>query len=138
MRMAKYLLKYGWLAALPYLFLVIATIAQLAVPRLVRSIIDAVTNGVIAKTLLAQLPNIPSQYIGQALPQILSFLKLPASWTLDQLTSHLQIDQTNAPRLLVQSGISDPCFCSFPRGICLSANVLGRTKLTKHGFRDSE
>ena len=104
-RMAKYLLKYGWLAAFPYLFLVIATIAQLAVPRLVRSIIDAVTNGVVAKTLLAQLPNIPSQYIGQALPQILGFLKLPANLTLDQLTSHLQIDQTNAPRLLVQSGI---------------------------------
>ena len=103
--MAKYLSKYGWLAALPYLFLVIATIAQLAVPRLVRSIIDAVTNGVVAKTLLAQLPNIPSQYIGQALPQILSFLKLPVNMTIDQLTSHLQIDQTNAPRLLVQSGI---------------------------------
>jgi len=103
--MAKYLSKYGWLAVLPYLFLVIATVAQLAVPRLVRSIIDAVTNGVIAKTLLAQLPNIPSQFIGQALPQILSFLNLPANMTIDRLTSHLQVDQTNAPRLLVQSGI---------------------------------
>jgi ATP-binding cassette subfamily B multidrug efflux pump len=104
-RMGKYLMKYRWLAILPYLFLVIATISQLAVPRLVRSIIDAVTNGVVAKTLLSTLPNIPNQFIGQALPQILSFLNLPANMTLDQLSSHLLNDQTNAPRLLLQSGI---------------------------------
>jgi ATP-binding cassette subfamily B multidrug efflux pump len=114
--MVKYLFKYRWLATLPYLFLVIATASQLAVPRLVRSIIDAVTNGVVAKTLLTALPNIPSQFIGQALPQILSFLKLPVNTTFDQLVSHLQGDQTNAPRLLVQSGILILVFAAF-RGV---------------------
>jgi ATP-binding cassette, subfamily B, multidrug efflux pump len=105
LRMAKYLAKYGWLATLPYLFLVIATFAQLAVPQLVRRIIDAVTNGVIAKTLLGQLPAIPSQFITQALPQILSFLQLPANTTLTQLNTYLQNNQNNAPGLLIQSGI---------------------------------
>jgi ATP-binding cassette subfamily B protein len=104
-RMAKYLAKYGWLASLPYMFLVIATFAQLAVPLLVRRIIDAVTNGVIAKTLLDQLPTIPSQFIAQAFPQILSFLKLPAGTTLIQLNAYLQNNQASAPRLLVQSGL---------------------------------
>jgi ATP-binding cassette, subfamily B, multidrug efflux pump len=115
-RMAKYLWKYGWLATLPYMFLVVATISQLAVPRLVRSIIDAVTNGVVAKQLLQQLPKIPSQFISQALPQILSFLNLPTSWTLDQLTSRLQFDQTNAPRLLWQAGLLIVLFAAF-RGV---------------------
>jgi ATP-binding cassette subfamily B protein len=114
--MAKYLRKYGWLAVLPYLFLIVATISQLAIPRLIRSIIDAVTNGVVDKTLLAQLPNIPSQFIGQALPQILSFLKLPLNWTLTQLSAHLQADQINAPRLLWQSGILILVFAAF-RGL---------------------
>jgi ABC-type multidrug transport system fused ATPase/permease subunit len=48
-RAIRYLLRYRSLAALPYVFLVIATLAQLAVPRLVRNIIDAVTSGAIAK-----------------------------------------------------------------------------------------
>jgi len=64
-----------------------------------------VTNGVVAKTLLGQLPTIPSQFIAQALPQILSFLKLPANTTFDQLTAYLQNNQTNAPSLLLQSGL---------------------------------
>lgn len=115
-RMAKYLIKYGGLATLPYLFLVIATISQLMVPRLVRNIIDAVTNGVLAKTLLSQLPSIPSQFLSQALPQILSFLKLPASTTLAQLTTYLQNNQTSAPRLLLQSGILILIFAAF-RGV---------------------
>ncbi len=116
LRMAKYLSRYSWLATLPYLFLVIATIAQLAVPRLVRNIIDAVTNGVVDKTLLAQIPKIPNQLLGQALPQILSFLKLPASWDINQLTTHLQADQSNAPRLLWQAGILILVFALF-RGV---------------------
>ncbi|HSB65750.1 MAG TPA: ABC transporter ATP-binding protein [Anaerolineales bacterium] len=103
--MTKYLRRYGWVASLPYAFLVVATFAQLAVPQLVRRIIDAVTNGVIAKNLLDQIPVIPSQFIGQALPQILNFLKLPAGTTLSQLSAYLQNNQNNAPRLLVQSGI---------------------------------
>lgn len=116
LRMGKYLTKYGWVAALPYLFLIVATFSMLMVPRLIRSILDAVTNGTIYNTLLTQLPKIPSQFINQAMPQVLSFLKLPAGWTVDQLTSYLQTQQTNAPRLLVQSGILILIFAIF-RGV---------------------
>jgi ATP-binding cassette, subfamily B, multidrug efflux pump len=76
-RAARYLLRYRKQAALPYVFLVIATISQLAVPRLVRNIIDAVTEGVTARTLLERLPAIPPTFLTQALPQVLEFLNLP-------------------------------------------------------------
>ncbi len=105
-RAVRYLWRYRTQAALPYVFLVIATLSQLAVPRLVRNVIDAVTNGVIAKTLLERLPGIPSAFIGQALPQILEFLKLPSNWTIDQLAAHLTSDQNNAPRLILTAGIA--------------------------------
>ena len=70
-RAAGYLWRYRWQAALPYLFLLVATLAQLAVPRLVRSIIDAVTKGVIATTVLDELNKIPAAFLSQALPKIL-------------------------------------------------------------------
>ena len=46
-RSISYLSRYRGLALLPYLFLFIATLAQLLVPRMVRNVIDAVTNGVV-------------------------------------------------------------------------------------------
>ncbi len=116
LRMGKYLAKYGWVAALPYLFLIVATFSMLMVPRLIKNILDAVTNGVIYNTLLTQLPKIPNQFIDQALSQVLSFLKLPASWTMDQLTGYLQVQQSNAPRLLLQSGLLIVIFAVF-RGV---------------------
>jgi ATP-binding cassette subfamily B multidrug efflux pump len=114
--MGKYLTNYGWVAALPYLFLIVATFSMLMVPRLIRNILDAVTNGTIYNTLLTQLPKIPSQFINQALPQVLSFLKLPATWTIDQLTTYLTTQQASATRLLVQSGIAILIFAVF-RGV---------------------
>src|SRR5512136_630378 len=96
-RATKYMWRYRWQAILPYLFLLVATLSMLAVPRLVRNVIDAVTNGVIAKQLLERLPTIPSQYIPAALPQILSFLKLPADMSLDQLMNHLSAEKSGAP-----------------------------------------
>ena len=36
-RAASYLWNYRWQAALPYIFLLVATLSQLAVPRLIRS-----------------------------------------------------------------------------------------------------
>jgi ATP-binding cassette subfamily B multidrug efflux pump len=53
-RSLKYLTCYRYLAILPYLFLLLATLAQLAVPRLVGNIIDAITTGVMAQALTAQ------------------------------------------------------------------------------------
>ena len=79
-RAIRYLLNYPKEAFWPYLFLIIATISQLAVPRLIRNVIDTVTNGVIAKTLLQRLPAIPQAFMSQALPQVLKFLNLPTNW----------------------------------------------------------
>jgi ATP-binding cassette, subfamily B, multidrug efflux pump len=105
-RAAKYMWHYRWQALLPYGFLLIATISMLFVPRMIRNVIDAVTNGVIAKTLLERLPAIPSQYLPTALPQILSFLKLPAGMSLSQLMVHLTTVKSRAPQALLQAGIA--------------------------------
>ena len=47
-RAIKYLTRYKYLALQPYLFLLVATLSQLAVPRLVGNIIDTITAGVAA------------------------------------------------------------------------------------------
>jgi ATP-binding cassette, subfamily B, multidrug efflux pump len=104
-RAVRYLLRYRKQAALPYVFLVIATLSQLTVPRLVRNIIDAVTEGVTAKTLLERLPSIPQSFMAQALPQVLEFLNLPQDWSSDQLFLHLQGMRDGAPTaILVAAG----------------------------------
>jgi ATP-binding cassette, subfamily B, multidrug efflux pump len=104
-RAVRYLLRYRKQAALPYIFLVIATLSQLTVPRLVRNIIDAVTEGVTAKTLLERLPSIPQTFLAQALPQVLEFLNLPQDWSADQLFLHLQGMRDGAPTaILVAAG----------------------------------
>ena len=51
-RAVRYLTNYGRQALLPYVFLIIATLSQLAVPHLVRNVIDAVTSGYIANQVL--------------------------------------------------------------------------------------
>ncbi len=104
-RAARYLWRYKTQAALPYVFLLIATLAQLAVPRLVANMINAVTNGVVAKTILEALGKIPAAILPQALPKILDFLKYPASWTQDQLTTRLTTTKTNAPHDMLWGGI---------------------------------
>lgn len=102
-RAARYLWNYRGQAALPYVFLVVATLSQLAVPRLVRSIIDAVTSGVIATTVLDALNKIPAAAMSIALPKILGFLKYDVSWTKEQLVTQLTADKVNAPNLLIQA-----------------------------------
>jgi ATP-binding cassette subfamily B protein len=104
-RASSYLWNYRGQASLPYIFLIVATLSQLAVPRLIRSIIDAVTSGVIAGTVMDALGKIPSFAMSQALPKILEFLKYDASWTKEQLVSQLTADKTNAPTLLIQSAL---------------------------------
>lgn len=104
-RALKYLTRYRSQAALPYIFLLIATLSQLAVPRMVRNVIDAVTESAIAKTLLEKLPAIPAVFISQALPKILEFLKLPTDWNVEQVTAHLQSQVDQAPAAIVSAGI---------------------------------
>ncbi len=115
-RAAKYLWRYRWEALLPYIFLLVATLSMLMVPRMVRSVIDAVTNGVIAKQLVNVLPSIPAQAMPQALPQILAFLKLPPDTTLPQLMSHLASQKSSAAGAVAQAGIAIVIFAIL-RGI---------------------
>jgi ATP-binding cassette subfamily B multidrug efflux pump len=115
-RATQYMWRYRWQAILPYLFILVATLSMLAVPRLVRNVLDAVTNGVIAKQLLERLPTIPSQYIPAALPQILNFLKLPADMSLGQLMNRLSAEKSGAPQTLLQAGIAIVIFAIL-RGI---------------------
>lgn len=115
-RAFKYLTHYRSQALLPYLFLIIATLSQLAVPHMLRNVIDAVVNGVTAKTLLERLPQIPAAFLSQAMPQILEFLKLPSDWSLDQVTAHLQSQKDGAPQAMLMAGIAIVVFAAL-RGV---------------------
>jgi ATP-binding cassette, subfamily B, multidrug efflux pump len=92
-RALRYLGHYRSLAFLPYVFLVIATVAQLMVPRMIRNIIDAVTQGLVAKAIVPRLNSIPAD----ALPNILSRLGV----TQEQLLYNYE----NAERLLISAGV---------------------------------
>jgi ATP-binding cassette subfamily B multidrug efflux pump len=100
-RSIRYLTHYKGQALLPYIFLVIATLAQLAVPKLIGNILDAVTQGYVANQVLAALEKVPAAAAGQVLPRILSALKFPSDWTLDQLVTKLHDQRTSAPNDLV-------------------------------------
>jgi ATP-binding cassette subfamily B protein len=102
-RALRYLTHYKQQAALPYLFLVVATLSQLAVPRMVRNVIDAVTSGYIADQVLQALDKIPASFVGQALPRILELTGRPMSTTLDQLKVQLEADLANAPGTLLSA-----------------------------------
>ena len=73
-RAIRYLTKYGRQALWPYFFLIIATLSQLAVPRMIRNVIDAVTSGYIADQVLQALEKIPAAFMSAALPKILEAL----------------------------------------------------------------
>lgn len=115
-RAVRYLTNYGSQALLPYVFLIIATLSQLAVPHLVRNVIDAVTSGYIANQVLEALAKIPAGFVGQALPKILELTGLDASLTLDQLKVQLEADINNAPQTLISALIFIVIFAAL-RGI---------------------
>jgi len=100
-RAIKYLTNYKRQAALPYVFLVIATLSQLAVPRMIRRVIDAVTSGFLASQVLSALDKIPAQFVSAALPKILEALGYDSATTADQLQAALSADLGNAPRALI-------------------------------------
>ena len=108
----RYLFRYRRQAALPYLFLIIASLAQLAVPRLVRQIIDAASQGVATQALLSRLGDTPAS----ALPGILDSLNLPANWSREQLIARLSTDLAGAPSLLLNAGIAILVFAAL-RGL---------------------
>ncbi len=100
-RAVRYLTHYGRQAALPYVFLIVATLSQLAVPRMIRNVIDAVTSGYIADQVLKALETIPANFVGAALPRILEALKYDPGLTEQQLIDRLNADVTTAPQTLV-------------------------------------
>ena len=104
-RASRYLWNYRGQATLPYIFLIVATLSQLAVPRLIRSIIDAVSSGVIAAKVLEALGKIPSAAMSTALPRILEFLKYDSPLTKDELVAQLTADKISAPTQLIQAGL---------------------------------
>ncbi len=100
-RAVQYLTRYGREAALPYVFLLIATLSQLAVPRMIRNVIDAVTSGYLADQVLGALDKIPANFVSAALPKILEATGRPSNLTLEQLRVQLEADLANAPRALL-------------------------------------
>lgn len=117
-RAIGYLGKYSGQAVLPYLFLFIATLAQLAVPRMVRNIIDAVSEGFVAREVLGRLPEIPSAFVNAAVPRVIESLKLdlPSDATLQQLTDVLTTQRDGAPNALLMAGLAIVVF-SIVRGV---------------------
>jgi hypothetical protein len=100
-RLVRYLTRYPRQAALPYLFLIVASLSQLAVPRMVRNIIDAVSSGVIAQGVMDNLARVPAAIMPVALPKILAALGLPAGWSLDQLMAEMTQRLGDAPSALL-------------------------------------
>ena len=88
-RAIRYLGRQRRTATMAYGALVIATIAQLAVPQLVQNMIDAITNGAIANTIL----QLPAQVQGLAVQRL--------GKPLDQL----RLDQVNAESLLINAAL---------------------------------
>lgn len=99
-RALGYLLKRGKLAWLPYLFLIVAALSQLAVPRLLRNVIDAMTTGAVASQALDALKAVPETLVQPALPRIVQALGKPADTTYPQLISALTSDRDGTPRAL--------------------------------------
>ena len=101
---------------MPFAFMVIATLSQLAVPRLVRNILDGITHGVLAANLLEKLPSIPAGTLPMELPKILAFADLPADWTKAQLVERLTADKLAAPTAVLIAGALIVLFASM-RGL---------------------
>src|SRR5262249_18835217 len=115
-RAVRYLTHYKRQALLPYIFLIIATLSQLAVPHMVRNIIDAVTKGYVGNQILGALDKIPAQFMGAALPKILAATGKDSSLMLDQLKVQLNADVNNAPRALVTALVAIIIFAAL-RGL---------------------
>jgi ATP-binding cassette subfamily B protein len=115
-RAIRYLTHYKRQALLPYIFLIIATLSQLAVPHMIRNVIDAVTSGFIANQITGALDKIPAQFVGAALPKILELTGRPNSLTLDQLKVQLEADLNNAPRALITALVAIILFAAL-RGL---------------------
>lgn len=94
MRSIGYLGRYRWQAIAPYIFLIIATLSQLMVPRMLGNIIDAVTRGSAANAIVPRMDTIPSEIFNQILE------------TFEITEAQLLYSYENAERLLITSALA--------------------------------
>ncbi|HKZ83038.1 MAG TPA: ABC transporter ATP-binding protein [Anaerolineae bacterium] len=113
-RALGYLGHYRKIMVIAYGSLLVATLAQLAVPTLVRNIIDAVTNGVVATNVL----DAPEQ----AQPLILEQI----GWALEQAQHHA----TTAESILIVSGLAIIAF-AIVRGIFSFSQAYNAERLSQ-------
>jgi ATP-binding cassette, subfamily B, multidrug efflux pump len=92
-RALRYLTRYKGEALLPYLFLLLATLAQLAVPKLLGYIIDTITNSFISNEVLARLSSIPAAIQSQVFELV--------GLSQEQMLNY----QANGERMLIQAGV---------------------------------
>jgi ATP-binding cassette subfamily B multidrug efflux pump len=92
-RAIRYLAHYKGAALLPYLFLLVATISQLVVPKLLGNIIDTVTNSFISNEVLSRLSSIPAALQSQIFQAV--------GLTQEQMVNF----QQNGARMLIQAGL---------------------------------
>jgi ATP-binding cassette subfamily B protein len=89
-RAIRYLGKHRRTTIVAYIALLVATVAQLAVPQLVQNMIDAVTSGKFADMILTNVPA--------------AFQQLAAN-QLGKSIDQLKLDQANAQSLLVNAAL---------------------------------
>lgn len=94
MRSIGYLGRYRWQAIAPYIFLIIATLSQLMIPRMLGNIIDAVTRGSAANAIVPRMDTIPSEIFNQILE------------TFEITEAQLLHSYENAERLLITSAVA--------------------------------
>jgi ATP-binding cassette, subfamily B, multidrug efflux pump len=100
-RSIGYLRRQGNVPFIAYAALIIATLAQLAVPELTQNMINAVTSGFAANQILNNVPGLVQPLVATQL-----------NTTVDQL----RLDQVNAESLLINAGILIVLF-SIARGL---------------------
>ena len=103
-RAIRYLGRYRGQALLPYVFLVVAVLSQLAVPKLLGSLIDSITGGVIAQNVVPNLESVPQQFLPLLFEQL--------GYTAEELANLY----TNAERMLVTAAVAIVIFAAV-RGI---------------------
>lgn len=85
MRGVRYIGRFRGMALIAYGSLVVATLAQLAIPQLIQNIIDAITNGYIAQQVLA-LPQLAQTLAATAMGTTLTQLQTDADTAMGALT----------------------------------------------------
>ncbi|MBN8639457.1 MAG: ABC transporter ATP-binding protein [Anaerolineae bacterium] len=85
-RAIRYLGRQRRTTAIAYGALIVATLAQLAVPQLVQNMIDSITQGTVANTIFNSVPalfqNVAAQRAGYTLDQLREFQANAESWLI--------------------------------------------------------